>query len=100
MHNNNNVLVDGQVTYGATAVLYLLSIVTPSIWGPIQIIGATAGAVIGFIAPGMLALLPTEASLMPGQGSHWDQVPGWVLIGIGVLQGLAGIASQLLATTS
>ena len=41
-----------QVTYGICIGVYLVSIVTPSIWGPIQIIGATAGAVIGFIIPG------------------------------------------------
>ena len=45
------------------AVVYLVSIVTPSIWGPLQVVGATAGAVIGFIVPGMLALLPTDAQL-------------------------------------
>ena len=89
-----------QVTYGATALLYILSIVTPSIWGPIQIIGATAGAVVGFIAPGMLALLPSEASLMPGHNSRWDYLPGCILIGIGILQGVAGVASQLASNTS
>ena len=45
------------------AVVYLVSIATPSIWGPLQVVGATAGAIIGFIAPGMLALLPTDAQL-------------------------------------
>ena len=75
----------------------MVSIVTPSIWGPIQIIGATAGAIIGFIVPGMLSLLPTEASLMPGHDSSLDKAPGYLLVAIGVLQGVAGIASQLLA---
>ena len=41
-----------QVTYGIALAVYLVSVITPSIWGPIQIIGATAGAVIGFIIPG------------------------------------------------
>ncbi|KAK9797375.1 hypothetical protein WJX73_007217 [Symbiochloris irregularis] len=89
------------VTYAIIAALYLISVVTPSIWGPIQIIGATAGAVIGFIAPGMLALLPTEASLMPQhKSSRWRRAPGYSLIAIGVLQGIAGIASQLLPNKS
>lgn len=88
------------VSYGITGVLYLLSIVTPSIWGPIQIVGATAGAVIGFIAPGWLALIPSEASLMPNHNARWDKLPGWILISIGLLQGIAGIVSQMLSTTS
>lgn len=86
-----------QVTYGATALLYVLSVFTPSIYGPIQIIGATAGGVVAFIAPGLLALLPTEASLMPEYSSRWSSLPGILLIGIGVVQGAAGIASQLLS---
>lgn len=48
--------VMSQVTYGLTVAVYLVSVVTPSIWGPIQIIGATAGAVIGFLIPGMSIL--------------------------------------------
>lgn len=46
-----------QVTYGITFGVYLVSVVTPSIWGPIQIIGATAGAVIGFLIPGKSGIL-------------------------------------------
>lgn len=41
-----------QVTYGICIAVYLISIVTPNIYGPIQLIGATAGAIIGFIIPG------------------------------------------------
>lgn len=49
-----------QVTYGICIGVYLVSIVTPSIWGPIQIIGATAGAVIGFIIPGQCCTIATK----------------------------------------
>ena len=31
---------DGQVTYGITLLVYLVSIITPSIYTPLQIIGA------------------------------------------------------------
>ena len=72
---------------------------------------------IGFIAPGLLALLPTDAQLthqvpalllmlnpkgqapMPCtmQASRWSKAPGYSLIALGLLQCVTGVGSQLMS---
>jgi hypothetical protein len=40
------------LTYASVAALYGAALVSGSIWGPLQLIGATAGACIAFFFPG------------------------------------------------
>jgi hypothetical protein len=60
----------------------------PSVWKPLQLLGATAGAVIACILPGCLALSLGRGRLWSGAG-----VGGVMLIALGLVLAVAGIAS-------
>ncbi len=81
--------VMGVVTV-SMAVIYVAGVFSGSIWVPLQLVGATAGALIAFVFPGMLALHP-----MGHGGVRRVSVAGWVLIATGVVQGVAGVVSAL-----
>lgn len=59
----------------------------PSIWGPLQLVGATAGAAIAFVLPGLLALSLARWRVCSGGGAG-----GVLLMAVGVLLAAAGIA--------
>ena len=44
------------MTYATLAGVYLSALLAHSVWGPLQLIGATAGALIAFIFPALLIL--------------------------------------------
>lgn len=44
------------VTYGVLAAVYAAALLARSVWGPLQLIGATAGALIAFVFPALLIL--------------------------------------------
>ena len=44
------------VTYGTLAAVYAAALLARSVWGPLQLIGATAGALIAFVFPALLIL--------------------------------------------
>jgi hypothetical protein len=101
----------GQVTYGVTAAAFGLSLNTRSIWEPLQIIGATAGGLIGFVFPCMLALHRPSPALVPAGAQGREHASGWTciktsdlgatsLIALGVLQCIAGIAAQVFTHTA
>lgn len=79
------------ITYACMLLLYVIGIHSKSIWLPVQLIGATAGALIAFIFPGMLTLKPERFGL-----SRQMRYGGWLLIAVGVLQGITGVASVIL----
>lgn len=59
----------------------------PSIWQPLQLVGATAGAAIAFILPGLLALSLAGWRVCSGGGAA-----SLLLILLGALLAAAGIA--------
>lgn len=93
------------LTMACLVISLLASMTAGSIWGPLQITGATAGAFIAFIIPGLLAFLvkgalrrnegqPPSPSEAPGIRS-WalSSIFGWALLGLGLLQAGTGVAS-------
>lgn len=63
----------------------------PSVWTPLQLIGATAGAAMAFILPGALAL-----SLDGWQLRSRGGAAGLALIPLGALLAVAGIAGAVI----
>ena len=63
----------------------------PSVWKPLQLLGATAGAVIACVLPGCLALSLVHWRLWSGAGAG-----GVLLIALGLVLAVAGIASVAL----
>jgi hypothetical protein len=63
----------------------------PSVWKPLQLVGSTAGATIALLLPGCLALAQGHGRL-----GSWEGVEGLLLIGVGLLLAVAGVASTLL----
>lgn len=61
----------------------------PTIWEPLQLVGATAGAVIAFILPGALALSLARWRLCSGGGAGC-----LLLIAVGALLAVTGIAGM------
>ncbi|EFN54731.1 hypothetical protein CHLNCDRAFT_135437 [Chlorella variabilis] len=79
------------VTYLSLALFYLIAMHSGSIWVPIQFVGATAGALIAFIFPALVALKALKGRDPVG---YW-QWNAWALIVLGVLQAVAGVAAVL-----
>lgn len=74
------------------AGIYAAGVFSSSIWVPLQLVGATAGALIAFAFPGMLALHPAGHG-----GAGWVQTAGWALIATGGVQAVTGVVSALKA---
>lgn len=72
------------------AFIYAAGVFSSSIWVPLQLVGATAGALIAFVFPGMLALHPAGHG-----GAGWVRVAGWALIATGGVQAVTGVVSAL-----
>ncbi|EFN52813.1 hypothetical protein CHLNCDRAFT_138482 [Chlorella variabilis] len=75
------------LTYGILAAVYLVAVSLPSVWKPLQLLGATAGAVIACVLPGCLALSLVHWRLWSGAGAG-----GVLLIALGLVLAVAGIA--------
>ncbi|KAK9831399.1 hypothetical protein WJX81_001186 [Elliptochloris bilobata] len=103
------------ITYGTLAGVYAAALLARSVWGPLQLIGATAGALIAFIFPALLIL---RAERLP-QAPHADmealmheqahpkawlhtlrELGAWVLIALGLLQFVAGTAVTFLPSAA
>ncbi|KAI3424945.1 hypothetical protein D9Q98_008327 [Chlorella vulgaris] len=84
------------LSYGSLAAFYAIAMNSGSIWVPIQFVGATAGALIAFIFPALVAL--KAAALSEGEPlaavRYW-RWNAWALIVVGVLQAAAGITACL-----
>lgn len=84
------------ISYISLALFWVLALLCKSIWLPIQLIGATAGAIIAFFLPGAVALAARHgqwgASRPHGYWTAW----GWALIGLGVVQVVCGTAAALI----
>lgn len=82
------------ITYLSVALFYGVGMVSGSIWVPIQFVGATAGALIAFIFPAMVALRACGADHLAGSRSqlYW-KVNAWALIVLGVIQAVAGLSA-------
>lgn len=77
-------------TTAQTAALARSAAQVPSIWEPLQLVGATAGAAIAFILPGALALSLTSWRLCSGGGAG-----GLLLMAVGLLLAVTGIAGTV-----
>lgn len=80
------------VTYVSLMVIYLLAMALPSIWKPLQLIGATAGALIAFIFPAMITLTIEDRMDVKSIGRV---AAAWALVVVGLGQFFAGIAAGL-----
>ena len=93
------------LTLGCLVGSLIAAMMAGSIWGPLQLTGATAGAFIAFVIPGLLSFLvkgalqrsdepPRSPSEAPGI-RKWalSSVFGWALVGLGLLQAGTGVAS-------
>ncbi len=74
----------------ATEALLHVALQVPSIWEPLQLVGATAGAAIAFILPGALALSLSGWRLCSGGGAG-----GLLLVAVGLLLASTGIAGTV-----
>lgn len=90
------------LTYASLAVFYFTAVAASSIWVPLQLVGATAGAIIAFFVPAAVALraeatrsLDTAGAMSAG---YW-KVNAWGLIVLGVIQAVTGVTAVLLNGT-
>ena len=93
------------VTYGSLIIFYSIAMKAKSIWVPIQLVGATAGAAIAFFFPAAVALAVVKewrrAGVHAGPAGtpikygYW-RINSWVLVVIGVVQVVTGITSIVL----
>lgn len=86
------------VTYSSLGIFYLVAMSAKSIWTPLQLVGATAGALIAFFIPATLAL--RIVSIVPeythGYGETAWKVSAWLVIALGVVQLVTGLIAVLL----
>uniref|UniRef100_A0A1D2A8A4 Amino acid transporter transmembrane domain-containing protein n=2 Tax=Auxenochlorella protothecoides TaxID=3075 RepID=A0A1D2A8A4_AUXPR len=76
------------VSYSILAVLYVVSIAFPSVWGAMSLTGATAAVMVAFILPGALVVrLERE--------SHLSRALGYLCVGLGLVMGVVGVANTL-----
>ncbi|PRW39228.1 putative sodium-coupled neutral amino acid transporter 6 [Chlorella sorokiniana] len=78
------------LTYSTLVAVSAAAIAVPSIWEPLRLVGATAGAAIAFILPGALALSLAGWRLCSGGGAG-----GMLLIAVGLLLVVTGIAGTV-----
>ena len=97
-------------TYAALAGACALAIVAPSIWEPLELLGATAGAAIAFVLPGVLAASMVGWRLRGGGAADEGPIAplsvsseagtartGLLLMLAGLLLAVAGIAKAVFA---
>lgn len=77
------------VTYGSLGLVYLVAMSVETVWTPLQLVGATAGAAIAFYFPAML-LLNKESR------NTFTVTQASVLLGAGLVQLVTGIAAVAL----
>ena len=70
--------------YGALALALALAAALPSVWLPLQVVGATAGSAIAFVLPGLLRLELEAGRRTAAAGG------AALLVGLGLVQFLAG----------
>jgi len=86
------------ITYGSLAVFYLVAMSAKSIWIPLQIVGATAGALIAFFFPAAIALRTLRLHAWQDtqrRPAYWI-VNSWALIALGAVQVVTGVGALLL----
>ena len=90
------------VTYVSLAIFYFVAMAAKSIWVPIQLVGATAGAAIAFFFPAAVALAVVRESAVGGmplepqlKAGYW-RGNAWALVVVGVVQAVTGIAAVVL----
>ena len=89
-------------TYASVAVFYLVAMAARSIWVPIQLVGATAGAAIAFFFPGAIAFAAVTAAQQRRGATALFETPwywngsAWGLIVLGLVQMVTGVAAVLL----
>jgi hypothetical protein len=90
------------LTFGSVALFYFVAASARSIWVPLQLVGATAGALIAFFFPAAVALRAWAATAGEGPGGaggggarYW-RGNAWVLVGIGAVQVVTGVGAVLL----
>ena len=76
------------ISYTILAVLYIISILFPSVWTAMSLTGATAAVFVAYILPGAL-IAKVEGS------SKVDQTLGWTCVGLGLLMGVVGVLNTL-----
>lgn len=64
----------------------------PSVWAPLQLLGATSGSVLALVFPGALRL--AAAGWQP---ATWAGSQGLLLVLVGFLLSAAGVAESLLS---
>lgn len=94
------------VTYGSLIAFYFIAISAKSIWTPLQLVGATAGAYIAFFAPAMVALMSLKrrgllatspAAASAQEKPHYWKMNAWSLIVAGCIQAITGVAAVFMA---
>lgn len=82
------------VTYVSLALFYAIAMAAKSIWVPIQLVGATAGAVIAFLCPAAVALAVAREPSPPSSVSRsYYTLNAWALIVAGMVQVVTGTAA-------
>ncbi|GAB4822493.1 hypothetical protein N2152v2_009539 [Parachlorella kessleri] len=77
-------------SYVLLLVLYLVSILVPSVWTALSLTGATAAVLVAFILPGAL-ILKTE------RRRPLYRALAWVCVLLGVAMGVVGVANVLIS---
>lgn len=88
------------VTVVSMLLFYVVAMLSPNIYLPLQLVGATAGAVIAFFFPALIALKCARDRRLAWSFAHklhW-QLGAYLLLVLGVVQQITGIAAVLLKT--
>ncbi|PRW32504.1 sodium-coupled neutral amino acid transporter 7 [Chlorella sorokiniana] len=97
-HRMNDQRSFAATNIGSLAACTLVAVLVPSIWKPLKLLGGTAVGCMAFVFPGAIALSTccnrSHAERTAGDRALW--VLGWVLLGVGLLQAVASIASQFI----
>lgn len=86
------------VTYASLALFYAVAMAAKSIWVPIQLVGATAGAAIAFFYPAALALAVAGDDNAPGVSGGYYRANAWALVAAGAVQVVTGTTAVWLET--
>lgn len=85
------------LTYASLAGFYILAMTAKSIWTPLQLVGATAGALIAFFFPAfvVLRMLRLRAWVHVSKPGYW-KANAWGLVVLGVVQAVTGVTAVVL----
>lgn len=81
------------ISYTTLVIVFVTSVVFPSVWTAMTLTGATASVFVAYILPGALIL-------KVGRGTLWDTVMGSVCVGLGLVISVVGVLNTFVLSSS